>query len=92
MPAGKVIRPSPASLGGAAIAKLRAAKVEAVAVCLLHSYANPAHEIAVGKLLRKLLPDAFITLSHEILREYREYERTSTTVLNCFVGPDVAAI
>ena len=88
--AGKVITPISLASVRAAIAKLRAAKVEAVAVCLLHSYANPAHEIAVGKLLRQLLPDAFVTLSHEILREYREYERTSTTVLNCYVGPDVS--
>ena len=88
--AGKVITPISLSSVRAAIAKLRAAKVEAVAVCLLHSYSNPAHEIAVGKLLRQLLPDAFVTLSHEILREYREYERTSTTVLNCYVGPDVS--
>jgi N-methylhydantoinase A len=64
--------------------------VEAIAVCLLHSYANPAHEIAAGEVLRRLLPDRFVTLSHEILREFREYERTSTTVLNAYVGPRVS--
>ncbi|HZO45481.1 MAG TPA: hydantoinase/oxoprolinase family protein, partial [Xanthobacteraceae bacterium] len=63
---------------------------EAVAVCFLHSYANPAHEVAAGELLRRRLPDLFVTLSHEILREFREYERTSTTVLNAFVGPRVS--
>jgi N-methylhydantoinase A len=88
--AGNVVTPISAASVKAAIRKLRAAKVEAVAVCLLHSYANPAHEIAVGELLRKLMPKAFVTLSHEILREYREYERTSTTVLNCYVGPEVS--
>ncbi len=63
--------------------------IEAVAVCLLHAYANPAHEQRVGALLRAAYPDLFITLSHEILREFREYERTSTTVLNAYVGPPV---
>lgn len=63
--------------------------VDSVAVCLLHSYANPAHEIAVGETLRRICPNLFITLSHEILREFREYERTSTTALNAFVGPRV---
>ncbi len=65
--------------------------VEAVAVCLLHSYANPAHEKRVGDILRSVNPLLFVTLSHEILREYREYERTSTTVLNAYVGPRVGA-
>jgi N-methylhydantoinase A len=64
--------------------------VEAVAICLLHSYANPAHEIAASEVLRRVCPDIFVTASHEILREFREYERTSTTALNAFVGPRVA--
>ena len=68
---------------------LRDTGVEAIAVCLLHAWANPAHERRLGALLRKALPDVFVTLSHEILREYREYERTSTTVLNAYVGPRV---
>lgn len=69
--------------------RLREAGIESVAVCLLHAYANPAHEIRIGELLRESDPDLFVTLSHEILREYREYERTSTTALNAFVGPRV---
>jgi N-methylhydantoinase A len=68
---------------------LRKRRVEAVAVCLLHSYASPVHERRIGEILRKALPDLFVTLSHEILREYREYERTSTTALNAYVGPRV---
>src|SRR3954467_3779318 len=68
---------------------LTAHKIEAVAVCLLHAYANPAHERRVGEILRAANPDLFVTLSHEIVREYREYERTSTTALNAFVGPRV---
>ncbi len=69
---------------------LIAAKIEAVAICFLHAYANPAHEILAGEMLRRRLPNVFVTLSHEILREFREYERTSTTVLNAFVGPRVS--
>jgi N-methylhydantoinase A len=72
------------ALDAAAIAtlaqKLAALGIEAVAVCFLHSYANPAHEILAGEVLRREMPTAFVTLSHEILREFREYERTSTTV------------
>jgi N-methylhydantoinase A len=70
-------------------AQLVAAGIESVAVCLLHAYANPVHERAVGRLLRDAFPGLFVTLSHEILRECREYERTSTTVLNAYVGPRV---
>ncbi len=70
--------------------KVLAEGISAIAVCFLHSYANPAHEAAAGKILREMCPDLFVTLSHEILREFREYERTSTTVLNAYVGPRVA--
>jgi N-methylhydantoinase A len=88
--AGQVLTP----LDSAAIAKLAqqlgALGIEAVAVCFLHSYANPTHEILTGEVLRRELPALFVTLSHEILREFREYERTSTTVLNAFVGPRVS--
>jgi N-methylhydantoinase A len=70
--------------------ELVALGIESVAVCLLHAYANPAHEIAVGSILRKHFPELFVTLSHEILREFREYERTSTTVLNAYIGPRVS--
>lgn len=74
---------------GAIISQIEAVGVEAVAICLLHSWANPTHERRVGEMLRKALPNVFVTLSHEILREYREYERSSTTALNAFVGPRV---
>ena len=68
---------------------IKSANVEAIAVCFMHSYANAAHEKLIGKALRKAFPSLFITLSHEILREYREFERTSTTVLNAYVGLQV---
>src|SRR5436190_13561988 len=71
-----------------ALAKTLAAQgIEAVAVCFLHAYANPAHERRVGEILRAANPKLFVTLSYEIVREYREYERTSTTALNAFIVP-----
>lgn len=73
----------------ALLKEIDASGCEAVAVCLLHSYVNPDHERRVGAFLRAERPDLFVTLSHEILREYREYERTSTTGLNAYVGPRV---
>lgn len=69
--------------------KIRQAGVQAVAVCFLHSYRNPEHERRAGQLLGQLLPDLFITLSVDVLPQIREYERTSTTVINAYVGPTV---
>ncbi|MBW1801648.1 MAG: hydantoinase/oxoprolinase family protein, partial [Deltaproteobacteria bacterium] len=62
---------------------------EAVAVSFLHSYINPVHESKMGEAIKEILPSTYISLSHEILREYREYERTSTTVVNSYIGPIV---
>jgi len=72
-------------LGG----ELVAAGIRGVAICFLHSYRNPAHEAQAARVLRERYPELFVTASHEILREIREYERTSTTVLNAYVGPKV---
>src|SRR5262245_54829184 len=88
--AGDVLVPLDPAAVEALGRKLVALGIEAVAVCFLHSYANPAHEAAAGAVLRRHCPDLFVTLSHEILREFREYERTSTTVLNAYVGPRVS--
>ncbi len=63
--------------------------IEAVAICFLHSYANPEHEREAGKIVQAALPKAYVSLSHEIMREYREYERISTTVVNAYIGPTV---
>src|SRR5580698_3740115 len=68
---------------------LAAEGVEAVAVCLLHAYANPEHERVVGQMVKEALPGAYLSLSHDILREYREFERMSTTVVNAYIGPKV---
>ena len=61
--------------------------VEAVAVCFLHSYHNPAHEARVMAAVRERLPEVFACASHEVLAEFREYERFSTTVVNASLGP-----
>ena len=63
--------------------------IDAVAVCLLHSYAHPEHEQEVRAALRAALPDLVVTISSEITREWREYERSSTAVLNAYVQPTV---
>jgi len=68
---------------------LKAEGVEAVAVCFLHSYMNPGHERQAGAVIAEAMPDAYLSLSHNILREYREFERTSTTVVNAYIGPKV---
>ena len=65
----------------------RAEGVRAIAVCLLHAYANPAHEQAVVSEARRLWPEVAIVASHQITREWREYERTNTTVLSAYVQP-----
>ncbi|HEY7046833.1 MAG TPA: hydantoinase/oxoprolinase family protein [Jatrophihabitantaceae bacterium] len=62
----------------------------AIAVCTLHSYANPVHEERIGELVDELAPGLFRTLSHRILREYREYERISTAAMNSYIGPKVS--
>ena len=62
-------------------------KIETIAVCFLHSYANPDHERRCGEILRSLIPDIPVTLSCEITQEWREYERTNTVVLNSYILP-----
>jgi N-methylhydantoinase A len=88
---GAVIRPLQTDDVRAAIEAMRTAGVEAVAVCFLHSYANPAHETQVGAMLRREMPDLFVSLSVEVHPQRKEYERTSTTVINSYVGPPVKA-
>ena len=86
---GEIHEPMRAESVEDACARLAAEGVEAVAVCFLHSYANPGHERAAGEIVRRMLPGVYVSLSHEILREYREFERTSTTVVNAYIGPRV---
>jgi N-methylhydantoinase A len=90
-PDGTVAEPLRMADMEAVIAMLRTEKVASVAICLLHSYANPAHEQAVAAAIREALPDIAISVSSEILPEIKEYPRTSTTVINAYVQPVVRA-
>lgn len=75
----------------AAVASLKAEGVESVAVCFLHSFRRPEHEQAAKAVVERLLPGVYVTLSSEILPEFREFERMSTTAVNAFVGPKMGA-
>jgi N-methylhydantoinase A len=84
---GKVVRAlDPASVE-TAVGVIVEEGLEAVAICLIHAYANPAHERAVGAAIRVKAPHIHVTLSSEILPEIREFERTSTAVANAYVMP-----
>ena len=86
---GEVIRPLDTADVDRAIDRILAEGVESVAVCLLHSYANPDHERYIAKALRERAPHLILTMSSELLPEMKEYERTSTTVINGYVRPVV---
>jgi N-methylhydantoinase A len=89
-PNGEIIVPFDREQAAALVDELAASDVEAIAVTFLHSYANPQHEQWMGDLLRERMPDRFVSLSIEVLPEIREYERTSTTVVNAYIGPPIA--
>ena len=89
-PDGAVRRDLDATSLDTAIADLRREGAESVAVSLLHAYANPDHERQVAERLRDAFPNGlYITCSSDILPEIREYERTSTAVVNAYIGPVV---
>ena len=90
-PDGSIAMPIDANSVASAIKTIREAGVQSVAVCLLHSYANPTHEKVVAGALRAMVPDLTFSLSHEILPEIGEYPRTSTTVINATLQPVVRA-
>ena len=71
----------------AAIEALKRAGVEAVAVCYLHAYRDPRHERETAAALAEAMPDAYVSLSSEVLPQIKEFERVSTTVVNAYVGP-----
>ena len=74
-----------------ALDALLAERIEAIAVCLLHSFANPAHELAIKEIVKRKAPSLPCSISCEVLPEIKEYERTSTTVVNAYVMPIVAS-
>ena len=63
--------------------------IESIAVCLLHAYANPAHERTIGEIIQRKYPQVRVSLSSVVAPEHREYERTSTAVIDAYIGPAV---
>ena len=87
---GKIIEPIDKKSFIPIIKKINDEKIKAVAICFLHSYINPKHEIEAKKILKeKIDKDVVISASHEIAREWREYERSSTAVMSAYIGPIV---
>lgn len=84
---GSVLRPLDESGARQAVRALKDMSVESVAVCLLNSFENPAHEFALKRILGEEFPSASVSISYEVLPQIREYERTSTTVTNAYVKP-----
>lgn len=84
---GSVLKPLSEASVLELVPVLKAEGIESVAVCLLHSYVDGAHERRVGELLKREIPDLRITLSHEICPEIREFERSSTACANAYVQP-----
>jgi len=87
---GSVLVPLEEEKARAQVRKLKEAGVEAVAVCFLFSFLNPVHEARVAEIVREEFPEAFLSVSSEVLPQYREYERFSTVCLNAFIGPKVS--
>ncbi|MEJ2164083.1 MAG: hydantoinase/oxoprolinase family protein [Desulfobacterales bacterium] len=88
---GEVLSPLDQAAVEAFVRQIRKQGILSIAVCLIHSYANPVHEQQIKSIIQRVHPQAFVTLSSEILPEYREYERTSTICINAYVMPKVNA-
>nr|QDP27069.1 hydantoinase/oxoprolinase family protein [Bradyrhizobium cosmicum] len=88
-PDGEVLIPLDQDSLGEAIAAIRASGATSVAVCFLHAYRNPVHEIAAVERLQRELPDVSISRSSDVLPQIKEYERVSTTIVNAYVRPAV---
>jgi N-methylhydantoinase A len=82
-----VLRPFDRAQAAEVARQVRASGAGAVVVSFLHSYVNPAHELEMEKVLREVCPEFSVTLSHRLTREYREYERTSTAVIDAYIKP-----
>ncbi|NQT56959.1 MAG: hydantoinase/oxoprolinase family protein [Desulfobacteraceae bacterium] len=84
---GTVLKPLDPEEARKAVHKLIEMGVESIAVCLLNSFENPAHELMIKEIIQEESPDVSISISYEVLPQIREYERTSTTVTNAYVKP-----
>jgi len=70
---------------------LKEKNIRAIAVCLMHSYANPKHELKIKEIINREWPEVYVSVSAEINPQFREYERTSTTVINAYMMPNMAS-
>jgi N-methylhydantoinase A len=84
---GRILIPLNSKSTEAALLKLKQAGIEAVAICLLHSYVAPDHELMIKQMAGELFSQAYLSVSHEVTPEFREYERLSTTVVSAYLGP-----
>ncbi len=87
---GRVETPLDQDLLDRAIAALERERVEAVAVCYLHSWRDPSHEYATRDAVKRTLPGAYVALSADVLPQIKEFERVSTTIVNAYVGPGLS--
>lgn len=84
---GEVVRALDEASARRVVEQLKAEAVEGIAVCLLFSFRNPVHEQMISSICRELYPEAIVTLSSQVAPEFREFERTSTTVINAYLLP-----
>jgi N-methylhydantoinase A len=87
---GQVWQPLDEEHAASVVEAVKKAGINSIAVSLLHSYANPTHENRIRAIIEDIHPDAFVTVSSEVLPEFREYERTSTICINAYVMPKVS--
>lgn len=87
---GHALEPLDEGAARRAIERLARQGVESVAICTLFSFVNPTHERRLGELVAEMLPDADVSLSHQVMPKAPEFERTSTTVVNAYIGPRVS--
>lgn len=88
---GEILKPLDKSKIEVIVADIKSKGVASIAVCLINSYANPAHENQIKSIIESVYPEAFVTVSAEVLPEFREYERISTICINAYVMPQVNA-
>lgn len=88
---GQVLEPLNEAEAREAVTALKARGVAGIAICCLHAYANPVHEQRLAEIVAEIYPEAHVSISSDVVREWREYERTSTTVLNTYTKPQMVA-
>jgi len=84
---GNVVKQMDERVAAAVIERICGLGIRSIAICLLHSYANPCHEERLSELIKERHPEIFVSLSNRLIREYREFERTNVTVLDAYIKP-----